>query len=863
MCIPKTVLAALLATAVVPAAVSARTLPADEPQVQQKQTLDAIKKDTPQDALVGFLGVNYGGGLYGGGVYPTMDVFGNPRVYGASLLFRGSGVFASEIDLGYNPGFYDGLPVVSPDGSSNMYTLTLNMLVGPTFYIGQGGRIRPYGLFGGGSDAVVDQPVHQPPQRDGHEEPVHAGTGGSASTSIRSARSDSAASSAASRRSARTTWAWDGARSRTGTTTASRSASRSRSSPFRDMPLVAADHLSIAFGHLPLLDDASLVLEPGERVAVIGRNGTGKSTLLKIVNGELAPDAGTVWTPAGVRTARLDQDAPLSDRPSGVRRRGRRPRRPERSGGRLSPRRGAGRRRGAHPSVWTGSADCSTSSRSATAGASSSGSSRCSRTSHSRPTPSWTRCRAAGGAACCWRVRWCRSPTCCCSTSRRTTSTSTPSPGSRPTWPSSRARCSSSRTTAPSSSASPRASSNWTAGRVTSWPGDYATFLRKKEEWLANEAIQQDKFDKRLAEEEAWLRQGVKARRTRNEGRVRALLAHARGARRPAGPRRHRPAAGGARGSDGQDGVRGGRGFASRSTAGRSCATSRPASCAATGSASSGRTAPARRRCCACCWARLAPDEGEVRQRRERAGRVLRPAARAARPGADGVRHDRRRQRGGDGGRPGAARERLPARLSLFPPERARSPVKALSGGERNRLLLARLFTRPANVLVLDEPTNDLDLETLELLEAQLVEWPGTLLLVSHDRVFLDNVVTSTLVFEGDGRVARVRGRLRGLGAGEARRGDRGEPGRGRGGRRRHRRPRCARPQRRGPHAGAQAPVLHGAARVRSAAGAHRGARGRAGRAAAARLPLPGSTRSRPRRSGVRWRGWRGSSSSC
>jgi ATP-binding cassette subfamily F protein uup len=89
----------------------------------------------------------------------------------------------------------------------------------------------------------------------------------------------------------------------------------------------------------------------------------------------------------------------------------------------------------------------------------------------------------------------------------------------------------------------------------------------------------------------------------------------------------------------------------------------------------------------------------------------------------------------------------------LFPAERARSPVKALSGGERNRLLLARLFTRPANVLVLDEPTNDLDLETLELLEAQLVDWPGTLLLVSHDRTFLDNIVTSTIGFEGHGRV--------------------------------------------------------------------------------------------------------------
>src|SRR5262249_31271132 len=94
----------------------------------------------------------------------------------------------------------------------------------------------------------------------------------------------------------------------------------------------------------------------------------------------------------------------------------------------------------------------------------------------------------------------------------------------------------------------------------------------------------------------------------------------------------------------------------------------------------------------------------------------------------------------------------------LFPPERARSPVKSLSGGERNRLLLARLFTRPANVLVLDEPTNDLDLDTLELLEAQLVEWTGTLLLVSHDRVFLDNVVTSTMVFEGGGNVAEYVG---------------------------------------------------------------------------------------------------------
>jgi hypothetical protein len=148
MHIPKTVLAAVLAVVLVPSAAATRTLPGDEPQ-SQKQTLDAVKKDTPQDALVPYFGVNYGGGLYGGGIYPT-DMFGSPRTYGVSLLWRGDGVAASEIDLGYNPGFYDGLPVVSPDGSSNMYTLTWNFLLGPTFYIGQGGRIRPYGLFGAG-----------------------------------------------------------------------------------------------------------------------------------------------------------------------------------------------------------------------------------------------------------------------------------------------------------------------------------------------------------------------------------------------------------------------------------------------------------------------------------------------------------------------------------------------------------------------------------------------------------------------------------------------------------------------------------------------------------------------------------------
>jgi ATP-binding cassette subfamily F protein uup len=288
-------------------------------------------------------------------------------------------------------------------------------------------------------------------------------------------------------------------------------------------------------------------------------------------------------------------------------------------------------------------------------------------------------------------------------------------------------------------------------GRVTSWPGDYTTFLQKKEAWLNNEAIQQEKFDKRLADEEAWLRRGVKARRTRDEGRVRALMAMRaeRAARRTAiGTVRLQAERADATGRlvfevtditkafGGRPIVRD---FSTRVMRGDRIGVIGPNG--------AGKTTLLR-----LLIGELAPDSGEVRQ-----GANVQVAY-----------YDQQREQldpdktvfetiggGNDRVTVNGRTRHVNAYLDdfLFPAGRASSPVRSLSGGERNRLLLARLFTKPANVLVLDEPTNDLDLETLELLEAELVEWPGTLLLVSHDRAFLDNVVTSTLVFEGDGKV--------------------------------------------------------------------------------------------------------------
>ncbi len=283
-------------------------------------------------------------------------------------------------------------------------------------------------------------------------------------------------------------------------------------------------------------------------------------------------------------------------------------------------------------------------------------------------------------------------------------------------------------------------------GRLYDGICDYDTFLARKEQTLVAEEKQNALFDKRLAQEEAWIRQGIKARRTRNEGRVRELkrMRAERSNRRDVSGtgklRIHHGQKSGVMVIEGEDisfGYDGKLLFG-----GLSILIARGDKVGIIGPNGVGKTTLLKT-----LLRQLKPDSGSVRH-----GTNLQIAY------FDQLREqlDPERtvqQNVGDGSEfvfVGQQKTHVLGYLQefLFTPERARTQVKFLSGGERNRILLARLFTRPANVLVMDEPTNDLDTETLEMLEQRLVDFAGTLLLVSHDRAFLNNVVTSTLVFE-------------------------------------------------------------------------------------------------------------------
>ncbi len=292
--------------------------------------------------------------------------------------------------------------------------------------------------------------------------------------------------------------------------------------------------------------------------------------------------------------------------------------------------------------------------------------------------------------------------------------------------------------------------------KITSWDCGYTTYLKRKAALVVAEDEYHHQFDKKLASEEVWIRKGIRARRTRDEGRVRALLKM----REERQNRRTRP---GSAKMEVQEAERTGKLVLKAKglfftydenpvLKDFSVTVMRGDRVGIIGPNGSGKTT-----LLSLLLENVSPDEGTIRhgvnleiayfdQTREQLDEERTVADNVAN-GSDFITVNGRRRH-------------IIGYLKdfLFSPDRARSPLKTLSGGERNRLLLARLFTRPSNVLVMDEPTNDLDIQTLELLEELLLEYSGTLLLVSHDRAFLNNVVTSTLVFEEEGRVAEYIG---------------------------------------------------------------------------------------------------------
>jgi ATP-binding cassette subfamily F protein uup len=288
-------------------------------------------------------------------------------------------------------------------------------------------------------------------------------------------------------------------------------------------------------------------------------------------------------------------------------------------------------------------------------------------------------------------------------------------------------------------------------GRLTSWPGNYQTYLDLKQAALDSEAVENAKFDKKLAAEEVWIRQGVKARRTRNEGRVRALkeLRRTRSERREViGAARMQLQEAERTGKLVIEAIGVGHAYNGAEVI-RDLSTTiiRGDKIGIIGPNGSGKTTLLK-----ILLGEMKPRTGTVKHGTNIEVAYL-DQHRAQLDDAKSVQDNV--ANGSDHVTINGIRRYVIGYLQdfLFAPARARSPVKVLSGGERNRLLLAKLFTQPSNLLVLDEPTNDLDIETLDLLEELLMDYPGTVLLVSHDRAFINDVVTSTLVFEGDGRV--------------------------------------------------------------------------------------------------------------
>jgi ATP-binding cassette subfamily F protein uup len=516
------------------------------------------------------------------------------------------------------------------------------------------------------------------------------------------------------------------------------------------MSLIQLDKVCLAYGHHALLKNTDLQIEPGERICLVGRNGEGKSTLMHILRGAVLPDDGTVWRQSGLRIAYLSQEVPVDESRS------------------VFEVVAAGLE-----NIGQVLAEYHTTVGRITEHASDADMNRLAALQQQlEAADGWSLERRVGEV-----ITRLGLPA--------DKLVSTLSGGFKRrvllaqalvlepdlllldeptnhldiegirwleefllTWNGSLLFITHDRAFLQ------RLATRileLDRGNLTSWPGDYATYLRRKAELAEIEATHNAKFDKHLAQEEVWIRQGIKARRTRNEGRVRGLEA----LRRERAQRRERQ---GTVKLELEQADTSGKLVvevenANVSYEGRpiirdfSTRIQRGDRIGIIGPNGAGKTTLLR-----LLLGELTPDSGQVRMGTKLQVAYFDQQRAQLEPdktvlenlnyGSDTVTIN---------GKPRHIMGYL--QDFLFAPARVRSPVSSLSGGERNRLLLARLFTQPANLLVMDEPTNDLDVETLELLEELLGDYGGTLLLVSHDRAFLDNVVTSTLVFEGDGRV--------------------------------------------------------------------------------------------------------------
>ena len=521
------------------------------------------------------------------------------------------------------------------------------------------------------------------------------------------------------------------------------------------MALISLQDISLSFGGAPLLEKIDLQIEPGERVCLVGRNGEGKSTLMKLISGEIEPDGGRIVRQQGLRIARLRQEVPgditgsvyevvgsgLGDQQSVLARHHKISE--QLAGGsneRLLAELAAVDQEMANTGAWQVQQKIDTV------------------LSRLQLDADQEFSALSGGMK--RRVLLGR------------TLVSDPDLLllDEPTnhldieaiiWleefllTSSHALLFVTHDRALLKKLATRIV-DIERGRLTSWPGDYANYLRRKEEMLGDETVRNARFDKKMAQEEVWIRKGIKARRTRNEGRVRELVEMRRqrqDRREQLGRVKMEISRGGASGKLVAVLKNVSFSFADQPVIKELSTTIlRGDRIGIIGPNGAGKTTLLR-----LLLGDLTPDQGEV---------SLGTNLQSAYFDQQRIQLDPEKtviDNLGDGGDTieiNGRHRHLIGYLGdfLFSPDRARSPVRVLSGGERNRLLLARLFAQPANILILDEPTNDLDAETLDLLEELLLEYKGTILLVSHDRDFLNNVVTSTLVFEGEGVVQEYAG---------------------------------------------------------------------------------------------------------